>query len=402
MPPTWLCPALTTTICGRRKMACPWEDVCGGCTFRSYSEADYREHKQRELRRILETLPVGRLNFGPPVFVGDGARRRATFAFSVRRGDLVLGFNRRRSEELVNLASCPLLVPEINAALPEIRRLIAELCKIPQPLPKNSKKHKKNLPVRIGQGDVAVCAADNGLDLVLEFDAELGLEHKMAVFEWSENNSSVIRISHRRKAFGAVEPLIEKAKPQIAVGGSCVYIPAGTFLQASSAGERALTGLVLQYLGGTRGKIADLFCGVGTFSYPLAALKGNKILAVDSSRELLEGFRNSINRNMLANIEIWERNLFKYPLAGKELSGFDVLVFDPPRAGAAAQMEAVAALPPAGRPQKIIAVSCNPHSFVKDAGILLACGYELRETTLVDQFAYSNHSELVALFTLNS
>ena len=65
-------------------------------------------------------------------------------------------------------------------------------------------------------------------------------------------------------------------------------------------------------------------------------------------------------------------------------------------------MEAVAALPPAGRPQKIIAVSCNPHSFVKDAGILLACGYELRETTLVDQFAYSNHSELVALFTLNS
>lgn len=286
-------------------MACPWEDVCGGCTFRSYSEADYREHKQRELRRILETLPVGRLNFGPPVFVGDGVRRRATFAFSVRRGDLVLGFNRRRSEELVDLASCPLLVPEINAALPEIRRLIAELCKIPQPLPKNSKKHKKNLPVRIGQGDVAVCAADNGLDLVLEFDAELGLEHKMAVFEWSENNSSVIRISHRRKAFGAVEPLIEKAKPQIAVGGSCVYIPAGTFLQASSAGERALTGLVLQYLGGTRGKIADLFCGVGTFSYPLAALKGNKILAVDSSRELLEGFRNSINRNMLANIEIW-------------------------------------------------------------------------------------------------
>ena len=380
-------------------MVCPWEDVCGGCTFRSYSEADYREHKQRELQRILETLSVGHLNFGPPVFVGDGARRRATFAFSVRREGLVLGFNRRRSEDLVDLTACPLLVPEINAALPEIRRLIAELCKIPLPL---FKKRKKNLSTRIERGDVAVCAADNGLDLVLEFDAELSLEHKMAVFEWSEKNSSVIRISHRRKAFGAVEPLIEKAKPQIAVGGSSVYIPAGTFLQASSVGERALTGLVLQYLGGTRGKIADLFCGVGTFSYPLAALKGNKILAVDSSRELLEGFRNSINRNMLANIEIQERNLFKYPLAGKELSGFDVLVFDPPRAGAAAQMKAVAALLPADRPQKIIAVSCNPHSFVKDAGILLACGYELQETTLVDQFAYSNHSELVALFTLNS
>lgn len=143
-----------------------------------------------------------------------------------------------------------------------------------------------------------------------------------------------------------MEPLIEKAKPQIAVGGSCVYIPAGTFLQASSAGERALTGLVLQYLGGTRGKIADLFCGVGTFSYPLAALKGNKILAVDSSRELLEGFRNSINRNMLANIEIWERNLFKYLWQAKSFpdSMFSFLIRRAPVP--AAQMEAVAALPP--------------------------------------------------------
>lgn len=383
-------------------MGCPWEDICGGCTFRSYSEADYREHKQRELRRILETLPVCSLNFRPPLFVGDGGRRRATFAFTVRRGNLVFGFNRRRSEELVDLTSCPLLVPEINIALPEIRRLMAELCKIPLPLPKNSRKHKKSLQVRIERGDVAVCAADNGLDLVLEFDAELGLEHKMAVFEWNENNKSVIRISHRRQTFETAELLIEKAKPQIAIGGSSVYIPAGTFLQASAAGERALTGLVLRYLDETRGKIADLFCGVGTFSYPLSALSGNKILAVDSSKELLDGFRSSVNRNMLTNIEILERNLFKYPLEGKELSGFDALIFDPPRAGASAQVNAIAALPPTDRPQKIIAVSCNPHSFVKDAGILLACGYELQEVTLVDQFAYSNHSELVALFTFNS
>lgn len=72
-------------------MACPWEDVCGGCTFRSYSEADYREHKQRELRRILETLPVGRLNFGPPVFVGDGVRRRATLCLFGSSGRLGFG-----------------------------------------------------------------------------------------------------------------------------------------------------------------------------------------------------------------------------------------------------------------------------------------------------------------------
>ena len=91
--------------------------------------------------------------------------------------------------------------------------------------------------------------------------------------------------------------------------------------------------MVLKYLGKTSGKIADLFCGVGTFSYPLAQKPGNRVLAVDASKELLEGFKNSVNRQMIANIEIVCRNLFKYPLEGAELEGLAAVVFDPPRAG---------------------------------------------------------------------
>ena len=138
---------------------------------------------------------------------------------------------------------------------------------------------------------------------------------------------------------------------------------------------------------------------MGTFSYVLAADPANKITAVDSSVSLLEGFRESVNRNQIPNIQILTRNLFKYPLDGKELAGFDVVVFDPPRAGASAQATQMAALPFSAKPSKIIAVSCNPHSFVTDANILIGGGYRLEEITLVDQFIYSNHSELVALFT---
>ena len=143
----------------------------------------------------------------------------------------------------------------------------------------------------------------------------------------------------------------------------------------------------------------DLFCGVGTFSYPLSALPGTRIFAADSSVALLDGFRRSINKNMIANVEIVVKNLFKYPLDTSELKGFAAVVFDPPRAGAEAQAAQLAALPEADRPAKIIAVSCNPHSFVRDANILLSGGYKLAEVTIVDQFVYSNHSELVALFT---
>ena len=90
--------------------------------------------------------------------------------------------------------------------------------------------------------------------------------------------------------------------------------------------------------------------------------------------------------------------MFKYPLESVELKGFSVVVFDPPRAGANAQVKALAELKNEEKPQKIIAVSCNPHTFINDASVLLENGYRIVEITMVDQFNYSNHTELVALF----
>ena len=107
---------------------------------------------------------------------------------------------------------------------------------------------------------------------------------------------------------------------------------------------------------------------------------------------------SSINTNQIPNIEIVSRNLFKYPMDVNELKGANAVVFDPPRAGAAAQVQMLSAIPPVERPQKIIAVSCHPATFVNDAEVLLRGGYRLQDITLVDQFIYSNHSELVALF----
>ena len=91
--------------------------------------------------------------------------------------------------------------------------------------------------------------------------------------------------------------------------------------------------------------------------------------------------------------------MFKYPLDNAELQDIDVVVFDPPRAGAAAQAKALSSMPTDSRPQKIIAISCNPSTFVNDANMLIQGGYKLQEVTMVDQFTYSNHSELVGLFT---
>lgn len=376
--------------------ACPLSDLCGGCTHRGLSVKEYQELKNKNFQQILTPLKEQGMQFGDPVFIPDGTRRRAVMAFLRRKGKLSLGFNATRSEEIIAVESCPLLTPGLNKILPQVHQLLSELCSLPF---RPAKKNKKAAPTYITAGDVALCEAANGIDIVLEIDAEPELDHRMAVFEQVSNSAEIIRVSWRRRSADLPETLIEKAKPVINIAGRNVYIPAGTFLQASAEGEKALISLVLKYLGETRGRIADLFCGVGTFSYPLAADIRNKILAVDSSEPLLNGFRQSVNKNMLPNIEIKTRNLFKYPLDENELKGFDAVLFDPPRAGAEAQVKQLAALDPSARPAKIIAVSCNPHSFVRDAGILLSGGYKLVEATLIDQFTYSNHSELVALFT---
>lgn len=222
----------------------------------------------------------------------------------------------------------------------------------------------------------------------------------MAIFEQAQASGSIIRISHRRRADEAAEPVAEKIRPVVKIASADVYIPAGTFLQPSKDGEQALVGLVLKYLDGIPGPDCRFVLRRGNILLPSGGMLrhknyGGRFFAASVGR--FSG--QSVNRNMISNIEIMSRNLFKYPLDTRELKGFDAVVFDPPRAGASAQVAQLAALPPEDKPSRIIAVSCNPRTFVNDANVLTGAGYRIEEITMVDQFVYSNHSELVALFT---
>lgn len=376
-------------------MSCGFSSICGGCVFRDLSLIDYQQQKVEQVRAVLRLITRQDFVFNEPVFIQDGSRRRASMAFERRGKKLVLGFNAAHSSEIVDIDGCSLLTPRINRSLGFIRRLLEEITSV-DCVEYGRKKSRKSF--RIDKGDVWITEADNGLDLVLEFPRGLNLELRQIIFEKVSAQDEIIRVSHRQSVNHHPETIMEKIRPHLLIAGREVYIPAGTFLQPSKAGEQTLVRLVTENLQGVTGAVADLFCGVGTFSYALSALPGVRITAADSCAELLEGFQNSLNRQMISNIEIINRNLFKYPLSGKELHGFAAVVFDPPRAGAREQVTAISALDEAAKPEKIVAVSCNPHSFVRDADILIAGGYRLSSVTMVDQFIYSKHSELVALF----
>lgn len=376
-------------------MVCRYLQNCGGCPHRNLSEAEYRQFKIDKVQQILRHIKNQNYTFSEPIFISDGLRRRASLTFNYENKTLNLGFNENSSHNVTDIDTCCLLTPKINHILIPLKAMLTELCSQPYSIKSGKKIVTKNLK----SGDVLICEADNGLDIVLEYDAPLDINARMIFAEFCQANDDVVRLSYRRNINDSTETILQKSIPFVKMGNYSVRIPAGTFLQASKESEQALAELVVKYLSGTGGKIADLFCGVGTFSYYITSTFNNvKLLAVDSGSELLKGFQDSLNANQISNIEIKKQNLFKYPLTADEIAQFNAVVFDPPRAGAKEQCRKIALAEK--KPNLIVAVSCNPLTFVNDANTLIDAGYNLEEITMVDQFVYSNHSELVALFRL--
>ena len=189
------------------------------------------------------------------------------------------------------------------------------------------------------------------------------------------------------------EPVVVRRPPVQSFGAARVVPPPGAFLQATLDAERFMVGRVCAAVGDAR-RVADLFCGCGTFTLPLAAR--SEVLAVETDAGCLSaldaGWRQASG---LKRVVTAARDLFRRPVLPIEFNGLEAVVFDPPRAGADAQAHALARsdVPVA------VAVSCNPVSFARDAEILVGGGYSLEWIDVVDQFRWSPHVELVARFS---
>jgi 23S rRNA (uracil1939-C5)-methyltransferase len=176
-------------------------------------------------------------------------------------------------------------------------------------------------------------------------------------------------------------------------GGVAVDLPPGGFLQPSAAGEAALLAEVLRAIEGAK-RVADLFSGCGSFSLPLASRA--TVHAVEGDKAAAAALAAAAKRAGIGHrLADERRDLERAPLQPDELAKFDAVVFDPPRAGAAAQSRALAA----SNVARVVAVSCNPASFARDAPTLVDGGYRLDWAVPVDQFPWSPHLELVAGFS---
>lgn len=374
----------------RIEPACPNFKRCGGCVMEHLAPKPYAAWKRGLLVEALAYVGLGDAPVAELATVPPHARRRATF-FAHRQpqseqgsGAVHLGFQARASHEVIDFNDCAALSPALLALLPPLRDLFARI------LPPG------------GRAEAMVNQLDDGLDLVLRTPGKLPapIRQMLAEFAGARN---LQRLSWQSLSgtgpLGTPETVVSRRPALVTFGGPSrsgaqVALPAGAFLQATREGERLLVEAVLAAFKGAKVKrIADLFCGAGAFSFPLVAL--GSVLAIDGDAGLVSALRKAADASGIGNKLATEtRDLMKRPLIADDLKKFDAVVFDPPRAGASSQAGRLAA----SKIPLVVAVSCNPSSFARDAKLLVDGGYRLESVLPVDQFLWTPHLEVVGVF----
>ena len=353
----------------RHAPACEVFTQCGGCALQHLSDEYYRSWKHDLIVTALHREGIeGDGLVAPLVMCPPASRRRASFAITQTKTGVQFGFNRKRSSDIIGIDHCPILAPALSEKLPALRDFASLVSR--------------------RSFDLSVSLCDNGLDLdIVSVGDEFFTGAEIEKFGHAMSKMNAIRLSHNGELVIALEG------PCIRFGDVALMPPPGGFLQASREGEAALINLVSTAAQGAK-KIADLFCGAGTFSLPLGARAA--VDAFDNDGPAIDAMNNAARRASLRfPVSAHRRNLFDQPMSAAELKPYDVIIFDPPRAGAQAQALEIAK----GQAARVIGVSCNPVSFARDAALLRAGGYSLVQVTPVDQFVYGAHIELVGTFT---
>ena len=348
--------------------ACRHFPKCGGCQLQHVSDTAYAQYMVDRIAEALkaQALPLPEIRI--PHLSPPGARRRASLTAERKGKQVRLGFNEAGSHQVVDLAECSVIAPELYALMrplrPFLRDMIAE---------------RKRVSVRMTW-------VDQGIDLMIGGVSGDSLSMAEAMMTFAQTHH-LARLSVD-EGFGPYTRW-EPEPVTMTLGGVAVAFPEGAFLQATRDGEDALVAAVTEAVGDA-GESADLFAGLGTFAFNLTT----RVHAVEGARDALLALKEAANRSgRLITAE--HRDLFRRPLTAAELNAYDAVVIDPPRAGAKDQVVEIAK----SNVARIASVSCNPATFARDARILTDGGYRLDWIQPVGQFRWSTHVELAAQFS---
>lgn len=346
---------------------CQHFGTCGGCAAQHMSDDFYNEWKKDVVAQAFAHRGL-QVDVAPLQRVAMHSRRRAYFGVSRDPdGHVSLGFREEGQHRLVDLSDCLILDAQITAALPALRELAQAI-----------------LP--FGEGArLLVTRLDHGLDVSFE------TQRKPLPVDTLQRVAALARAARVVRLSIGGEIVASEAPPTLTIGGVTIAPPPGVFLQAVPEAEQRMTDIMTAAVGKAK-TVADLFSGVGTFTFALG--RTARVTAVDGDKRAIATLVAAAKAAKgIKPITAITRDLFREPLTQRELAGFDAVVYDPPRAGAEAQSVRLAK----STVPIVVAVSCAPATLARDVRVLVDGGYKLKSVTPIDQFAYTPHIEAVAV-----
>jgi 23S rRNA (uracil1939-C5)-methyltransferase len=348
---------------------CPYFSACGGCGLQHISENSYQVGKKRVLASALAHAGFSGAQ-AELIFLPAASRRRVEFKITPTKAGHSFAYYASRSRDVVAVENCLILEPALQELMQPLAHALGAW-------------GSSNLIKTVN-----LTAADSGIDMTIECTAAV---EDSAALEKLANIFNLTRIALLVPG-KAPQTVASRGLLTMRLGNYDVSVPPGAFLQASREGQRLLTQAVVAGVKNAK-SVADLFCGIGTYSFALA--KTTKLHAVESDIDMVKGLKAMVHLHGLQrNFTTEMRDLFKNPLNARELEKFDAVIVNPPRPGAKTQCEQIAQ----SKVSTVVMVSCNPASFARDAKTLKAAGFRLESAQGIDQFVYSPHLEIVSVF----
>ena len=360
---------------------CPHYGRCGGCDLQHLNPSSAVELKQTEilgqLSRFSGLIPN---QISSPIQTEEklGYRRSARIGINQRdNGELILGFRRRSSNQLIDIDHCPVLTENLNRFIAALREVLSSEDRIKQ----------------ITQ--LLISAGDNSLAAQLRITKRLSDSLTEKLRELAEAHSAALSLDAGEGNLTQIYS--PDYKPAYIVDAqSQLRFEAPDFMQINARVNQKMIERVIEWMQPSEeDQVLDLFSGLGNFSIPLAKRSGS-LCSVEGSHSMVERCQHNAELNGLTNLRAIKadlsQNTLPPALAGES---FSLILLDPPRAGASELIQALAAF----KPRALVYIACEPASLVRDGKLLSELGYQMKEFCVADMFPQTHHIESLALFT---
>ena len=379
--------------------------ACGGCKMQHLEANAQVAVKQRAMEDNLWHLgKVKPENILRPIYGptwGYRYRARLSVRDVLKKGTVLVGFHERKSRYVADMQTCPVLPPHINALLMPLRALIESL------------EARATCPqIELACGDHVTALVLRHLEPLSGGDIDLlklfATKHHVQWWLQAKGPDTVALLE------GQLQEQLAYELPEFGV--TMPFRPTD-FTQVNPHINRVLVMRALRLLDAqAHERVIDWFCGLGNFTLPIATMAG-LVLGIEGSEALVARARDNLvwnqsqRKTTFAPTQFAARNLFDMTPELLVADGTaDKWLVDPPREGAFALVQALAALHQQPKlmqawnpPKRIVYVSCNPATLARDAGLLVnSAGYTCSAAGAVNMFPHTAHVESMAVFDINT